>query len=138
MSDCPTDDDLAGFLNGSLPADQVNRLSAHVDGCASCQARLERLTHDTYGAIARYKELSSIMPSAGAVLRSDRGALVSTSSDGTLLLGANTPVMVPQLVGLPRVPGFDVEAEIGRGGMGVVYKARHRRLNRPVALKMIL
>lgn len=39
---------------------------------------------------------------------------------------------------LPEIPGYDVEEEIGRGGMGVVYRVRRRSTGKTFALKMIL
>jgi hypothetical protein len=124
MSRHPGPDQLLAFATGQAPEDSAAQISMHLADCDSCRTKIDALPSDTLLSLLRK---SSSSPEAGG----DRQAVTAAGAPVSPTAGADIPEE------LAAHPKYHVVSLVGTGGMGAVYKAEHRRMERQVALKVI-
>lgn len=138
--DCLTAIQLNQLLQGTLGELEEAALERHIESCANCQQRIERLAVGQRTS----DELAKRLRQAGDFSPALRQAIDDCAGDDPLTRCErpslrDQPTLPPRPRGkLPTHIGeYEVLDLIGKGGMGLVLKCRDPKLNRIVAIKLL-
>jgi predicted Ser/Thr protein kinase len=120
----PDREQLESFVHGRLSERERERVEQHVSECDSCCDILRSVPHDPLVGLIQQSETSADVAETELAIESATTAK-TTSQPGEV---------PPELIDHPR---YRIVKQLGAGGMGVVYQAEHRLMERPVALKVI-
>jgi eukaryotic-like serine/threonine-protein kinase len=136
--ECPSRDQLNSLLNDELTGDIVSRLEDHVASCSACQAHLLELG----GRLELDQTAGAQAPTATGVstlVDEPRADFLQRLATLAVQEAGKAPAIPTDQLDIdgPVLPGIDVLDVLGRGALGTVYLARHKEINRLVALKAV-
>ncbi len=121
---------LTAFINGQLPESEQSRVESHVMECEICVEALRSVPEDELLNRIRAVDTSTL----GGMTR------VMSSEEDSLPPANETRAETSNehpLTELVDHPRYRIIKPLGKGGMGVVFQAEHRVMERVVAIKVI-